>query len=100
VALQAATCHRVADEHGRLGRFDPIRDHSRTLDAHDNWVTTEDPGFVDAAAGDFRLKEHAPLFARIPQFEPIHLDRMGLRKEPTLTRIDRHRHVPTGLDQK
>ncbi len=58
-----------------------IRDHSRTLDARNNWVTLQDPGFVDADAGDFRLRKDAPLFTRIPEFEPIQFDRMGLLAE-------------------
>ena len=44
----------------------------------DNWVTDEDPGFVDAVAMDFRFKPDAEVFKRIPGFEPIPFDKIGL----------------------
>lgn len=48
------------------------------LDLFANGVFTDaDPGFVDAAAGDFRLKPGAPLFATVG-FRPIPLEEIGL----------------------
>lgn len=47
----------------------------------DNWVTGEDPGFVDAAAGNFALREDAPVFQHIPDFEPIPFARIGLYQD-------------------
>ena len=44
----------------------------------DNWVTDADPGFVDAAAGDFRLRPDAEVFTRLPGFQTIPLNKMGL----------------------
>lgn len=44
----------------------------------DNWVTEEDPGFVDAGAMDFRFRPDAEVFKRIPGFEPIPFDKIGL----------------------
>ncbi len=44
----------------------------------DNLVTAEDPGFVDAAHGNFALKPGVDLSAKIPGFVPIPLDKMGL----------------------
>jgi hypothetical protein len=41
---------------------------------------TEDPGFVDAAAGDFRLRPDALLFDRI-DFHPIPVDEIGLYQD-------------------
>jgi hypothetical protein len=38
---------------------------------------TDDPGFVDAARGDFRLRPDAPLFARTG-FRPIPVEEIGL----------------------
>ncbi len=43
-----------------------------------NWETSEDPGFVDAAAMDFRLREDAVLPARAPGFRPIPAEKIGL----------------------
>jgi hypothetical protein len=38
--------------------------------------TTENPGFVDLAKGDFRLKPNAPLLQRIG-FRPIPVEEIG-----------------------
>ena len=46
--------------------------------SEDNWVTDDDPGFVDAQAGDFRLRPDAPVFARLPSFQPIPFEKIGL----------------------
>jgi hypothetical protein len=40
-----------------------------------------DPGFVDAARGDFRLRPDAPVLARIP-FRPFPLEAIGLYPDP------------------
>jgi hypothetical protein len=51
------------------------------LDLIQNGVfPTDDPGFVDAAKGDFRLKPDAPVFAAVG-FEPIPLDEIGLYQD-------------------
>jgi hypothetical protein len=44
-----------------------------------NWVTEADPGFVDAAAGNFGLRPDAPVFKRIPGFPAIPFGRIGPR---------------------
>lgn len=54
-------------------------DEPGTLQVRDNWVTDSDPGFVDAAAGDFRLRPDAPVFERIPGFPDIPFERIGPR---------------------
>jgi hypothetical protein len=41
----------------------------------------EDPGFVDAAAGDFRLKPDAKLFETVG-FRPIPAEEIGLYADP------------------
>jgi len=43
-----------------------------------NWATEEDPGFADLAEGDFRLGADAEVFRRIPGFQPVPVERMGL----------------------
>ncbi|MDP6112271.1 MAG: right-handed parallel beta-helix repeat-containing protein [Planctomycetota bacterium] len=65
----------LATESGPKGIFD----HSGKLDAHDNWVTTGDPGLADPGAGDLSLKQNAPAFNKVPGFKPIPFDQMGLR---------------------
>ncbi|MEN9840974.1 MAG: hypothetical protein RL376_774 [Verrucomicrobiota bacterium] len=49
------------------------------LTVADNWVSPSDPGFVDAAAGNFALKPNAEAFKKIPGFKPIPFDQIGLR---------------------
>jgi hypothetical protein len=44
----------------------------------ENWVVDHDPGFVDAAHGDFQLKPSAEVFTRLPGFKPIPFEKMGL----------------------
>ncbi|MCE5240209.1 right-handed parallel beta-helix repeat-containing protein [bacterium] len=46
----------------------------------DNWITDQDPGFVNAARGDFRLRADAPVFKHLPGFQPIPFAQMGLVK--------------------
>ncbi|GMV93783.1 MAG: hypothetical protein AMXMBFR82_35610 [Candidatus Hydrogenedentota bacterium] len=48
-------------------------------DEHDNYVTAEDPGFVDMAQQNFGLQENAQAFSALPAFEPIPFAEMGLR---------------------
>ena len=43
-----------------------------------DYVTAEDPGFVNLAAGDFRLKPSAAIFGLIPGFQPLPVDKAGL----------------------
>jgi hypothetical protein len=43
-----------------------------------NYVTSADPGFVNDAAHDFRLKPDAAVFAWIPGFKPLPVEKMGL----------------------
>ncbi len=49
--------------------------------AERNWVTREDPGFVDAECCNFALREDATVFRHIPDFEPIPFDRIGLYRD-------------------
>lgn len=49
------------------------------LAASGNIVSDEDPGFVDAADGDYRLARTAP--AAAIGFEPIPFDQIGLRRD-------------------
>jgi hypothetical protein len=49
------------------------------LDPGTTWSTDEDPGFVDAAGGDYRLRPDAAVFQRLPGFEPVPFEKMGLR---------------------
>jgi len=43
----------------------------------DNWVTAQDPGFVDLAGGDLSLTSNAEVFNQIPGFPNIPFAEMG-----------------------
>ena len=45
---------------------------------NENWITDSDPGFVAAEHGNFAFKPGAAVFERLPGFQPIPFDRMGL----------------------
>ena len=47
----------------------------------DNLLLTDDPGFIDAAQGDYRLRPDAPLRAKLPAFAPIPFERIGLQRD-------------------
>ncbi|MBB6734649.1 Ig-like domain-containing protein [Cohnella zeiphila] len=61
------------------------RDVNQLLHAEGNWVADQDPGFEDLAAGDFRLKDDAAVFARIPGFEAIPFEQIGTHGKIGLT---------------
>ncbi len=62
----------------RCGR--DVTGNRNMLDLLANAVSDQDPGFVDAAGGDFRLKPGAPLFETIG-FRPIPMDEIGLYQD-------------------
>ena len=52
-----------------------------TVAVTNNFVTKEDPGFVDMKNENFMLKSDAKVYQMIPGFEPIPFDKMGLYKD-------------------
>jgi len=44
-----------------------------------NFITDTDPGFRDAAKGDFRLREDSPIFSQLPNFVAIPSELIGLQ---------------------
>jgi hypothetical protein len=50
-------------------------------DVSDSFVTDTDPGFVNAAKLDFQLRDDAAAFAKIPRFEKIPFERIGLQSQ-------------------
>ncbi|MCQ2456265.1 MAG: right-handed parallel beta-helix repeat-containing protein [Clostridia bacterium] len=42
-----------------------------------NYITDDDPGFVDFEGRDYTIREDAPLYKKIPDFEPIPFRKMG-----------------------
>jgi hypothetical protein len=45
------------------------------------WQTADDPGFVNMAAGDFRLRDDAEVFKHLPAFVRIPFEKIGPQKE-------------------
>jgi hypothetical protein len=43
-----------------------------------DYATADDPGFVNLAGGDFRLKPDSAVFTRIPGFQTVPVEKMGL----------------------
>jgi hypothetical protein len=47
-------------------------------DGINNWVTKQDPGFIDMKNKNFALRKDAMVFEKIQGFQPIPFDKMGL----------------------
>ncbi|HOZ50110.1 MAG TPA: right-handed parallel beta-helix repeat-containing protein [Candidatus Hydrogenedentes bacterium] len=56
------------------------------LQVEDNFVTDQDPGFVDVAAMNFALRDDSVVYKAIPGFRPIPFDRIGLYPDPCRAR--------------
>lgn len=52
-----------------------------TISNENNYLTNEDPGFVDMQKGNFMLKENSLVFKKLPGFKPIPFNKMGLYKD-------------------
>jgi len=46
-----------------------------------NFITDEDPGFVNTAKKDFRLKDDSVVYRKIPGFKKIPFEKIGLYKD-------------------
>ncbi len=45
------------------------------------WITDSDPGFVDAASGNYSLRADAPVYRHLPGFQPIPFDQIGPQRK-------------------
>jgi len=55
------------------------RGGEKLLKLEDNFVTKDDPGFVNPEAMDFRLKPDSVVFEKVPGFEAIPFEKIGLQ---------------------
>jgi hypothetical protein len=46
-----------------------------------SWPTGENPGFVNPSTADYRLRKDAPVFRKMPGFQYVPFEKIGLRKE-------------------
>lgn len=51
------------------------------MEEKNNFVTKEDPGFVDMKNGNFNLKTDSKIYKFIPGFQQIPFDKMGIYKD-------------------
>ncbi len=66
------------------GKWDSVQPQARRYSRiENNLVTDEDPGFVDRQHLDFRLRDDAPLFAKLPCFRKIPFESIGLVDDVT-----------------
>jgi hypothetical protein len=60
-----------------LVRADEISSGNWTYEKNEIWQTKDDPGFVDAAKGNFELRSDSEVFRHLPHFKPIPLKEIG-----------------------
>ena len=59
----------------------------------ENWITADDPGFVDIARENFQLRDDSEVFAKLPGFQAIPFGKIGLVRSalrpvtPTAARV-------------
>jgi len=64
-------------------------------DVQGTWVTDEDPGFMDAANMNFQLKPDSPVWTKVPGFQRIPFERIGLYTDECRKALPVH---PTDCD--
>lgn len=55
----------------------------------DSFITDTDPGFVDAKAMNFRLRDDSIVFQKLPGFQPIPFERIGLVHDALRNEVER-----------
>jgi hypothetical protein len=55
----------------------PWRPGNWQLEPGANWSTADDPGFLDAGKGDYRLRPDAAVYQQLPGFKPVPFEKMG-----------------------
>lgn len=73
----------VVSKSGAMGLAKEVTEFGTVAD---NLSTEEDLGFVDAARGDLRLRPDSPVFKKLPQFQPIPFEKIGLQIDSYRTR--------------
>lgn len=58
-------------------------------DVADSFVTDTDPGFVNAAKLDFQLRNDSAAFSKIPGFEKLPFEQIGLQRDEFRRRLEK-----------
>jgi hypothetical protein len=61
-----------------------------------NWEIMSDPGFVNPAGLDFRLRNDSVVFDKIPDFRPIPHNQIGLYLDQYRTEVEPYKHPAGG----
>jgi len=61
------------------GQWDGVGSDARRYVTFQDNLVDQDPHLVDAAAKDFRLKDDSPVYRKVPGFQKIPFEQMGLR---------------------
>ena len=56
---------------------------------NNNFITSSDPGFVNAKALNFRLRDNSTVFQKVPGFLPIPFERIGLVRDELRSEVER-----------
>lgn len=73
----------LLQSYGKLAMRDgAIIEQGGSLTTTQNWITADDPGFLDASSGNFTLPSDAEAARRIPGFPGIDFDAIGPRYQP------------------
>ena len=68
---------------------------------HDNLaLSAEDAGFVDEAHGNFQLRPDSPIFKKLPAFQPIPFEKIGLMKDEFRTQLPSRADGPTATTSR
>ena len=65
-----------------LVRCAQVRSGNWEFNADEMWSTDRDPGFVNAAAGDYQLRPDAEVFQHLPNFQRIPVEKIGVYQDP------------------
>ena len=88
-----------------LVRCDQASSGNWQVAPEENWTTDHDPGFVGETTGNYLFTANAEVFTRLPGFQPIPFDKIGVSKPAAqlgrstkTTELNRetHPHTPRG----
>jgi hypothetical protein len=58
-------------------------------ETRENFITDTDPGFVDGNAMNFQLRYDSVVFEKLPGFQPIPFERIGLVRDELRSEVER-----------